>query len=81
LSAGVAQSALQRAVGWTAGVQFPEGARDFTSPRPAVVTTQPPIQLVPGALSRGGKANKSPPSSSYIKNDGAIPPLPHSSSA
>jgi hypothetical protein len=47
--------------------------------------TQPPIQCVPGALSPGVKrlgreADHSPPSSAEVKNDGAIPTLPHMSS-
>jgi hypothetical protein len=44
--------------------------------------TQPPIQWVPVALSRGVKrqgleADYPPPSSAEVKKVGAIPPLPH----
>jgi hypothetical protein len=54
-------------------------------PRPAVGPTQPPIQWEARALSLGVKglgreADHSPPSSAEVKNDGAIPPLSHTSS-
>jgi hypothetical protein len=52
----------------------------FTASRPALGPTQPHIQWVPGALSPGQEADHSPPSSAEVKNDGAIPPLPHMSS-
>jgi hypothetical protein len=46
---------------------------------------QSPIQLEPGALSPrvkwpGSDADHSPSSSAEVKNDEAIPPLPHTSS-
>jgi hypothetical protein len=49
--------------------------------RPALGPTQPPIQLVPGAVSLGVKgqgreADHTPPSSAEVKNGGVIPPLP-----
>jgi hypothetical protein len=47
-------------------------------------SVQCPIQRVPGALSpevkRPGR-DHSPPSSAEVKNDGAIPPLPHTFSS
>jgi hypothetical protein len=43
--------------------------------RPALGTTQPPIQWVPGVKRPGREADRSAPSSAEIKNDGAIPPL------
>jgi hypothetical protein len=56
-----------------------------TSSRSALGPTQPPIQWVPGAISPGVKrpgreADHSFTSGAEIKNDGAIPPLPHTSS-
>jgi hypothetical protein len=53
-----------------------------TLSRPALGPIHSPIQWVPRALSRGVKrpgceAVDSPPSSAEVKNDGAIPPLPH----
>jgi hypothetical protein len=59
-----------------------QGQDFFYSPPPIL---EPPIQWVPGALSlvvkQGGrKADHSPQSSAEFKNDGAIPPLPQTSS-
>jgi hypothetical protein len=56
----------------------------FTASRPKVGPTQPPIQWVSRALSprlkrTGSEADHSPPSSTEVKNGGAIPPLPHMS--
>jgi hypothetical protein len=54
-----------------------------TAFRPALVSIQPPIQWVPGSLSRGVKqpgreADHSPPSSTEVKRmHGTIPALPH----
>jgi hypothetical protein len=63
------------------------GTTFFSSPvsRPAVGSTQPPIQWVPRALSPGEKrqgreADHSPPSSAEVKKIGAVPPLLHKSS-
>jgi hypothetical protein len=44
--------------------------------------TQPPMQLVPWAISQGVKrpsreVDRSLPSSAEVKNDGVIPPLTH----
>jgi hypothetical protein len=56
-----------------------------TSSRSALGSTQPLIQLVPGALSpwvkrQGHEAFKSPPASAEVKKCGSIYPLPHTSS-
>jgi hypothetical protein len=75
----------QRAKGWTAGVQFPIGARNFfysTASRPALGPTQTSIQWVPGILSSalklpGREKDHSPPFSAEVKNGGAIHPLSH----
>jgi hypothetical protein len=55
-----------------------------TASRPALGLTQPPIEWVRGALSKGikrprRKFNHSPPSSAEVKNSGAILPLPRTS--
>jgi hypothetical protein len=47
--------------------------------------SQPPVQWILGALSPkvkrpGREADDAPPSSVDVKNGGAIPPLPHTSS-
>jgi hypothetical protein len=54
----------------------------FTDSRSALRPTHPPIEWVPWAISPWLKrpvreANHLPPSIAEIKNDGAIPPLPH----
>jgi hypothetical protein len=56
-----------------------------TVSRLALGPTQPPVQWVWGAVSLGLKqlgheADHSPPSSSEVKNGGAIPSFPHASS-
>jgi hypothetical protein len=56
-----------------------------TASRAALRPTQPPIQWVPGVLALkvkrpGREADNSLPSSAEVKNGGAIPPLPHTSS-
>jgi hypothetical protein len=70
-------------MGWTAGVRFLAGAKDFlfsTAPRPALGPHPASYPLGTGALSPGVKrlgreADHSPPSSAEIENGGAIPPL------
>jgi hypothetical protein len=52
-----------------------------TASRPALGTTRPPIQWVPGALTLGVKqpereTDQSPPSNAEVKMRGAIPLLP-----
>jgi hypothetical protein len=49
---------------------------------PPLVPTQPPFQWAPGSLSPGVKrpgreADHSSPSSTELKNGGAVPPLPY----
>jgi hypothetical protein len=75
-------------MGWMAGVGFPAGEKYFlfcTGSRPALGLTQPPIQLVPGALSLGAKrpgreSDHSSGSSAEIKYDGSVFLLPNTSS-
>jgi hypothetical protein len=57
----------------------------FTAIRLALGPTQPPAHWILGALSRGVKwpgceTDHSPPSTAEVENDGAILPLPHTSS-
>jgi hypothetical protein len=69
-----------------AGVRFPSGQEIFLfSRRPVLGPNQPLIQQLPGALSPGVKqlereTDHSHPSDVDVKNDGAIPRLPHASS-
>jgi hypothetical protein len=73
---------------WMAGVDFQQGKEVFvyfTASSLALGSTQSPIQWLPGALSLevkqpGREAAHSPPSTAEVKNGGAIPPLPHTSS-
>jgi hypothetical protein len=66
----------------------PQGQEIFlysTASRPAVGSTQPPMQWVlesvsPGLRRSGHEADHSPLSVAEIKNGGAIPPLLHMSS-
>jgi hypothetical protein len=72
--AGIAQSVQRLRCGLDdrgVGVQVLVGARGFLfciRPRPALGPTQPP------------KTDHSPPFSTYVKNGGSIPPLPHTAS-
>jgi hypothetical protein len=69
---------------WTAGVRFPAEAKKVffsTEFTPTLGFSQPPIHWILGPLSWPGReADHSPPSSAEVKNGGAIPPLPHTSS-
>jgi hypothetical protein len=78
VGAGIAQSVWRLVTGWTTeGSEFasPGGGKNFlfsTSSRPALGSTQPPIQWVPGALSMGVKrpgreADHSPSTSVEVK--------------
>jgi hypothetical protein len=85
MGAGIAESVKRRTMYRTARVRFPAVQVFFlfsTASRPVLGPIRPPIQWVPGNLSLGVKrqgpeAVHSPPSSAEIRNDGAIPPLPH----
>jgi hypothetical protein len=80
-------SSVDMATGWTARVRFP-GVQHFlfsTASRPALGPIQPSVQWLPRDLSPEVKrlvreADHAPPSSAEVKNGGAIPPLPHTSS-
>jgi hypothetical protein len=58
---------------------IPDGARDFfsTTSRPAMGSIEPPF---PSVKRPGREADHSPPSSGGVRNSGAIPPYPHTSS-
>jgi hypothetical protein len=82
------QSLYRLPKGWTTGVRFPAGARDFvfsTESRLDLGPNQCPIKCVLGALPLhikrpGLEADDSSPSSAEVKNSGIIIPLPHMSS-
>jgi hypothetical protein len=84
MKAGRAQSVCVSAMGWTAGIRFPARGKIFLfsiASRPALGFIQPPIKVVPGALSpglerSGLKVDHSPSASAEVKNVGALPPLP-----
>jgi hypothetical protein len=85
VSSGIAQPVWRRTMGWKVRVRFPV-MQDFflfsTTFRPVLGPTQPPLQLVPGALSPEEKrlrrgADHSPPFSAEVKKVGAISPLTH----
>jgi hypothetical protein len=74
-------------MGWTAGVRFPAGARDFSLLSVQTHSRVHPASYpvgnrgsFPGGKVAGHEADHSPPSSAKVKNGGAIPPLPHTSS-
>jgi hypothetical protein len=85
---GIAQSVYQQATGWTAGVRFWAGA-SFLFLLYNVQTDYgahpPSCQIDTGAVLAGVKrqrhaADHSPPSDAEVKNDGAKPTLPYTSS-
>jgi hypothetical protein len=58
----------------------------FIASRPTLGPIQPPTEMVPGTISRSGKAaghrpGHSPPPSAEVKNGEDIVPLPHMSSS
>jgi hypothetical protein len=87
LFSGIAQSVYRRATGWTVGVRFLARERDISvlhSGQTCSGALPASYQWAPGALYwreiwRGLDRN-TPPSSAEVKNVGAIPPLPHTSS-
>jgi hypothetical protein len=65
------------------GARFPTGQDIFlfsTASKPALGPTQPPIKWVLGEKRQGREADYTPPSSAEVKNNGAIPLLPYTSS-
>jgi hypothetical protein len=80
----IAQSVWRRTTGWTAGVLFPVGARDFCLLHSfQTCSGAHPMGtdgLSPGVKRQGREADHSPPSSTEIKNYVGMPPLPHTSS-
>jgi hypothetical protein len=85
---GIDQSLRRLTMDWmTERSRSPGRVKNFvsTASRPLLVPTQPTIQWAPGAVSPGVKrlgseADHSPPTSAEVKNGGAIPSLPHTSS-
>jgi hypothetical protein len=75
--------AVRRATGWTAGIRFLAGAKDSSLLHS--IQTDSGVYLASclmgarGALC-GGEADHSPPSGAKVKNGGAVPPLPLTSS-
>jgi hypothetical protein len=75
---------------WTIGVQFSAGATTgyflfYLASRPALGTTQPPIQWVTGAFTLGIKqsgleVDYSPPPSAKVKNVWSYTSIPNTSS-
>jgi hypothetical protein len=61
------------------GVRVPVGSTiSSQSSRPALGSTQPPIQWVPGVKQEGREAGHSPRASAQVKKKyGSIHPLPH----
>jgi hypothetical protein len=83
----MAQSVLQRATGWMAGVRFPAGTRHFlfSSVQTSYVAHPASITMGSAAISSGMKrpeleADHSPTPTTEVKNGSAIPPLSHTSS-
>jgi hypothetical protein len=76
------------ATGWTAGARFPTGAKDFSllhsvqagSGAHPISYTLGTGGTFPGSTAAGVEADHSPSSSAEIKIDGAIDPLPNTSS-
>jgi hypothetical protein len=81
--AGIAQSVQLLTMGWTAGVRFPSGVRDFSilysvqigsgvhpASYPIFTRGSSPEVNLPGR-----EADHSPPASDEVKNGGAILPL------
>jgi hypothetical protein len=72
---------------WAIGIRFPAGVEDFSllqsiqTSSGAWSTSYP--KDIRGSFSRvkwqRHKTDHSPPSSAKVKNDGAVPPLPHTS--
>jgi hypothetical protein len=83
--AGIIQSILRRATGFTVGVRFLKGVRDFSLLCSVQASSIAPIKWATGTLSPGFKRpelefNGSLPSSVEDKNYEAIPPHPNTPS-
>jgi hypothetical protein len=74
--AGITQSVQRRAAGWTAGVWFPAGARDFSLPAASRLALGPSSLLSNEA---GAWSWPLAPCNAEAKNAGNILPLPHTS--
>jgi hypothetical protein len=86
--AGIPQSVQRSATGWTPRVRFPVGARDFSlfhsvqtaSGARSVSYPMGTGSSFPGATRPGCEADHYLPCSAEVKNNTAIPSLPHTSS-
>jgi hypothetical protein len=70
-------------LGWTTERSSPGRVKNFhfsMSSRPALGSTQPPVQWVPGVKRPGREADHSPPTSAEVKKIGSIHPFPHTPS-
>jgi hypothetical protein len=84
-SISIAQPVLQRPTGWAAGIRFPARARGIyllhsgqTGSGAHPILSNGYRRALPlGVKWPGREADHSPPSSTEVKNGGAIPPLPH----
>jgi hypothetical protein len=72
---------------WTTEVRFPAGERDISLLHSETGSVVHPASYPMGARNSflggkaaGGEPDRSPPSNAEVKNGGAIPPLPHTSS-
>jgi hypothetical protein len=72
------------ATSWTAWIQYPAGARDFSLLHSAQTGCEASPASYPmgtrGVKQPGSEADHSPPSSAEVMNSGTILPLPHMSS-
>jgi hypothetical protein len=76
----MAISLVRIAMGWTAEVRFPAGETDFSLLHSVQTGSGASCLMGTGGSFGGCKAEHSPPSNTEVKNDGAIPPRPYTSS-